>query len=85
MHLLMLLPYLSKKNLMPRWRWNPRHPDVVRVTLLVVPAIWGLSIDQINAYVDTIFASFLPDGSVTLARKGETWKSSSQRAARRGS
>jgi putative peptidoglycan lipid II flippase len=65
MHLLMLLPYLSKKNLMPRWRWNPRHPDVVRVTLLVVPAIWGLSIDQINAYVDTIFASFLPDGSVT--------------------
>ena len=65
LHLLMLLPYLSKEKMSPRWRWAPRDPDVVRVSLLVVPAIWGLSIDQINAYVDTIFASFLGNGSVT--------------------
>jgi putative peptidoglycan lipid II flippase len=49
----------------PRWRWEPFNPDVVRVTLLLVPAIWGLSIDQINAYVDTVCASFLREGSVT--------------------
>jgi peptidoglycan biosynthesis protein MviN/MurJ (putative lipid II flippase) len=49
----------------PRWRWNPRHPDIQRVAVLVLPALWGLSIDQINAYVDTICASFLREGSVT--------------------
>ena len=65
LHLLMLLPYLAKEKMSPRWRWEPRHADVIRVTLLVVPAIWGLSIDQINAYVDTVCASFLREGSVT--------------------
>jgi putative peptidoglycan lipid II flippase len=64
-HLLALLPFLSKQGLSPRWRWNPFHPDVKRVTWLVIPAVWGLSIDQINAYVDTICASFLSEGSVT--------------------
>ncbi|MBK8575084.1 MAG: polysaccharide biosynthesis C-terminal domain-containing protein [Elusimicrobia bacterium] len=32
---------------------------------MVLPALWGLSIDQVNAYVDTICASFLREGSVT--------------------
>lgn len=65
LHFLMLWPQLKKEGLLFRWKWNPRDPDVRRVGWLVLPSIWGLSIDQVNAYVDTICASFLAEGSVT--------------------
>lgn len=65
LHLLMLWPALRREKLDFRWRWAPRDPDIRRVGLLVLPAIWGLSVDQVNAYVDTICASFLMEGSVT--------------------
>jgi len=65
LHFLMLLPALKRANLSPRWRWDPTHPDILKVGLLVLPAVWGLSVDQINGYVDTICASFLMEGSVT--------------------
>lgn len=65
LHLAMVWPLLRREGMAPRWRWNPRHPDIQRVAVLVLPALWGLSIDQINAYVDTICASFLREGSVT--------------------
>jgi putative peptidoglycan lipid II flippase len=65
LHLAMVWPLLRREGMAPRWKWNPGHPDIRRVTLLIVPALWGLSIDQVNAYVDTICASFLQEGSVT--------------------
>lgn len=65
LHLAMVYPLLRREGMAPRWKWNPGHPDIRRVTLLIVPALWGLSIDQVNAYVDTICASFLREGSVT--------------------
>lgn len=65
LHLALMWPALRSEGLAPRWRWNLGHPDLKRVGLLVLPALWGLSIDQVNAYVDTICASFLMEGSVT--------------------
>jgi putative peptidoglycan lipid II flippase len=65
LHLAMVWPLLHREGIAPRWKWNPGHPDIRRVGLLVIPALWGLSIDQVNAYVDTICASFLREGSVT--------------------
>ncbi|MGQ0645366.1 MAG: murein biosynthesis integral membrane protein MurJ [Elusimicrobiota bacterium] len=65
LHFGILLPLMKKEGILPRWRWNPGHPDVKRVSLLVLPAVWGLSVDQINAYFDTVCASFLAEGSVT--------------------
>jgi putative peptidoglycan lipid II flippase len=65
LHFALLWPALRREGISPRWRWNWRHPDLKRVGLLVLPALWGLSIDQVNAYVDTICASFLVEGSVT--------------------
>lgn len=40
-------------------------PDVKRIYILFIPVIMGFSIDQINALVDTLCASFLKEGSVT--------------------
>lgn len=41
------------------------HPGVRRVSALLLPAAVGLSIIQINIFIDTICASILEEGSVT--------------------
>ncbi|MCX5782702.1 MAG: murein biosynthesis integral membrane protein MurJ, partial [Elusimicrobia bacterium] len=48
-----------------RWKLNFNHPGLKRIGLLMIPALIGLSVDQINAFVDTICASFLQQGSIT--------------------
>jgi putative peptidoglycan lipid II flippase len=42
-----------------------RHPGIKRIAFLMIPSIIGLSVDQINSFVDTICASFLAGGSIT--------------------
>ncbi len=65
LHFGLLLPALRRENFHLKWRWNPFDPDVRRVGKAILPAVWGLSVDQINAFVNTICASFLVAGSVT--------------------
>ncbi|HCH20454.1 MAG TPA: hypothetical protein DEX33_03550, partial [Cellvibrionales bacterium] len=38
---------------------------VKKIALLMVPAIFGVSVSQINLLLDTVLASFLPTGSVS--------------------
>jgi len=64
LHLLIQLPKLKKHGFSFKFNFKI-HPGVFQVGKLMLPAIWGLSIDQINAFVDTICASFLTMGSVT--------------------
>ena len=42
-----------------------RHPGIRKMTVLLVPATLALSVSQINIIVSSIFASFLPQGSIT--------------------
>jgi len=42
------------------------HPGVKKVCMLMLPAAAGLSIGQVNMFVDTILASLLREGSVTV-------------------
>jgi putative peptidoglycan lipid II flippase len=60
-------PWCGLSSVGKAWRpvgnGTPATPTLKRrVTLLILPALWGLSIDQVNAYVDTICASFLRKG-----------------------
>jgi putative peptidoglycan lipid II flippase len=64
LHLLIQLPKLKKHGFSFRPNFKI-HPSVYKVGKLMIPAVWGLSIDQINAFVDTMCASFLVIGSVT--------------------
>jgi len=59
------LPFLAQKHLLikPTMKWS--DPGVKRVLKLMVPALFGVSVAQVNLLVDTVFASFLPVGSVT--------------------
>ncbi len=56
---------LQRINLMPRFRPNFKDPEVKRILTLMVPAMFGVSVSQINLLLDTVLASFLVSGSVS--------------------
>jgi putative peptidoglycan lipid II flippase len=45
--------------------WNPHHPAVKRIGLLMLPAIFGSAIYQFNQFIGTLLASLLPEGSIS--------------------
>ncbi|MDH3977688.1 MAG: murein biosynthesis integral membrane protein MurJ [Gammaproteobacteria bacterium] len=63
--LLFLLPFLAKLRVLPRPRWGGSHPGVRKIGRLMVPAIFGSSVAQINILLDTLIASFLVTGSIS--------------------
>ena len=65
MQLLFQIPFLFHRKLLIKPSLMMADPGVRRVLRLMVPALFGVSIAQINLLIDTIFASFLKVGSVT--------------------
>ncbi len=63
--LMFQLPFLQRIHLLPRPVIDWRHPGVRRILVLMAPALFGVSVSQINLMLDTILASFLPVGSVS--------------------
>ncbi|RKQ95851.1 putative peptidoglycan lipid II flippase [Kushneria sinocarnis] len=63
--LLFQLPFLARLGLLPRLRPNFRHHGVRRILRLMGPAMFGVSVSQINLLVDTVLASLLASGSVS--------------------
>lgn len=67
--LLFQLPFLVRLGLLPRPRLSlrrkDRHEGVQRIGKLMLPAIFGSSVVQINLLFDTLIASFLVTGSVS--------------------
>lgn len=59
------LPFLMKKGVDFRFNFNYRHPAIKRIGSLMVPGLIGTAVYQLNVFIDTIFASFLPSGSVS--------------------
>jgi putative peptidoglycan lipid II flippase len=59
------LPFLARAGLLvlPRWAWHDEY--IVRIRKLMIPALFGVSVSQINLLLDAIIASFLQDGSVS--------------------
>jgi putative peptidoglycan lipid II flippase len=65
LQLLFQIPFLFHRKLLIKPSLVMNDPGVRRVLRLMVPALFGVSIAQINLLIDTIFASFLKVGSVT--------------------
>ncbi len=63
--LLIQFPALIKLGLMPIPKIKRAHAGVSKITKLMLPAIFGSSVAQINLLLDTVIASFLITGSVT--------------------
>lgn len=58
-------PFLWRLRLAPRPIIDFKNQGVVRVLKLMVPALFGVSVSQVNLLLDTLFASFLMVGSVS--------------------
>ena len=63
--LLFQLPFLYRLDLVPRPIWDSSDEGVRRIVKLMVPALFGVSVSQINLLLDTVLASFLPTGSIS--------------------
>lgn len=63
--LLFQIPFLYHRGLLVKPRLFFGDEGVTRVIKLMVPALFGVSIVQLNLMVDSIFASFLQVGSVS--------------------
>jgi len=59
------LPFLLHLGLLPKPKMAWHDPAVKKVLLLMAPAMFGVSVSQINLMLDTVIATFIPgDGSI---------------------
>ncbi len=63
--LLFQLPFLAQIHMIPSPTLAWRDEGVVKILKLMAPAIFGVSVSQINLLLDTMIASLLPTGSIS--------------------
>ena len=66
LQLLFQVPFLLRIRALPRPRWAPTHEGVRRAGKLMLPAIFGSSVAQINVLLGGIIASLLGVGKISL-------------------
>jgi putative peptidoglycan lipid II flippase len=62
---LIQVPALKKQGMMIRPQFEPSHPGVWKIGKLALPIFVSSSVNQLNIFIGTIFASFLATGSIT--------------------
>jgi putative peptidoglycan lipid II flippase len=65
LHFFIQYPKLKNLGWHLKFKFDLSHSGIKKVALLMLPSLVGLSVDQINAFVDNICASFLLPGSIT--------------------
>ena len=65
LQLLFQVPFLIKKKIGFRFNFNFRHPAIKRIGFLMILGLIGTAVYQLNVLIDTMFATSLPDGSVS--------------------
>jgi putative peptidoglycan lipid II flippase len=65
LQLALQLPALARIGVLPRLRPDFLDPGVKRILRQMGPAVFGVSIAQLSLLINTIFASFLANGSVS--------------------
>ncbi len=65
LQLLLQIPYLIKSGFRLKISFNLAHPGVRKVGALMLPLMLGTAVYQINIFMSTVLASFLPDGSIS--------------------
>ena len=63
---LVQLPAIQKRGMLFSWRFQPWHPGVRQMGLLILPTLVGLSVTQVNITVNTILASYFSGGPTYL-------------------
>ncbi len=65
LQLVFLIFFVWKIHLLPKPAFSGDQIGVSRILKNMLPALFGVSVAQINLLCDTIFASFLPNGSIS--------------------
>lgn len=63
--LLFQIPFLINIKHLPKPRWGWKDSGVQKILKLMIPAMFGVSVAQINLLLDTVLASFLATGSIS--------------------
>ena len=59
------IPFLYKAGVLVKPCWSWHSEGVTKIRKLIVPALFGVSVTQINLLLDTLIASFLITGSIS--------------------
>ena len=59
------MPSFLKNGYSLKPAYDFKHEGLKRMSLLIMPATMGMAVAQINIFVSTILASYLPEGSIT--------------------
>ncbi len=65
LQLVIQIPELYQKKLLVMPKVDFKHEGVRRILKLMLPALFGVSVVQINLLLDTVLASFMHEGSVS--------------------
>jgi putative peptidoglycan lipid II flippase len=65
LQLLLQIPWILKNGISLIPCWQPDHPAVKRIGLLMLPAILGSAVYQFNTIINRFLSSFLVEGSVS--------------------
>ncbi|HEX9135547.1 MAG TPA: murein biosynthesis integral membrane protein MurJ, partial [Nitrospirota bacterium] len=62
---LIQVPGLKKQRMMIKPQFSPSHAGVGKIARLAAPVFFSSSVNQLNIFMGTIFASFLATGSIS--------------------
>jgi putative peptidoglycan lipid II flippase len=65
LQVMLQLPSIFKSRIRLFFLWNPRHSGLRRIGRLMLPAVFGSAVYQLNQFIGTLLASFLTEGSVS--------------------
>lgn len=65
MQVVLQIPWALREGLTLLPKWEPNHPALKRIGILMLPAIFGSAVYQVNQFIGTLLATFLPEGSVS--------------------
>ncbi len=59
------IPYMIKTGFKVKIIFDWKHPGIKKIVKMLLPALFGLAVYQINIVINLILASFLADGSIS--------------------
>lgn len=65
LQVLLQVPFVQREGLSLRPLCRLRHPALKKIGILMIPSIFGSAVYQVNQFIGTLLASFLPEGSVS--------------------
>jgi len=63
--LLLQIPFLHHYGINFRPNFHFYHPSIKKIGALLLPSLFGFAVYQLNIFVSTLLASFLPTGSIS--------------------